>query len=81
MGVAGFAEPEPDAVYCVSARLAEETVFEAPTVWTTPDSYPWTCYIYQVQSEALQFIVLRRPKEETDWKPKRVSDQQQPQPD
>ena len=77
MAVAGFEEPEPDTAYCVGARLAEDTVFEDPMVWTTPDSYPWACYIYQVQNEALQFIALRQPKEQSDWKPKKVSEHQQ----
>ncbi|KAL6008537.1 hypothetical protein ACLOJK_034050 [Asimina triloba] len=78
VGVASFAEPLPDCAYCINARVAEETMFEDQIVWGAPDSYPWACYIYQVQSEALHFIALRRPKEESDLKPVRVSDHQSP---
>ncbi|XP_058084436.1 uncharacterized protein LOC131232245 isoform X2 [Magnolia sinica] len=78
VGVPGFAEPLPDSAHCVSARLAEETMFEETVAWTAPDSYPWACYFYQVQSEALHFVALRQPKDESDWKPMRVSDHQSP---
>ncbi|KAF6135497.1 hypothetical protein GIB67_015350 [Kingdonia uniflora] len=79
VAVAGFTEPQYDATYCMISSLAEETVFEEQKVWSAPDSYPWACHIYQVRSEALQFVGLRETKEESDWKPMRViDDYQQP---
>ncbi|XP_043697676.1 uncharacterized protein LOC122648528 isoform X2 [Telopea speciosissima] len=79
VAVAGFSEPQPGCVYCVRGTLAEETIFEEQKLWESPDSYPWACHIYQVQSEALHFVALRHPKEGSDWKPMRViDDQQQP---
>lgn len=78
VAVAGFAEPEPSVVYCVAESLAEETVFEEQKVWSAPDSYPWACHICQVRSDALHFLALRQPKEESDWKPMRVHDDAQP---
>lgn len=74
-----YQEPPLELAYCVSERIVEETQFEEQMVWTAPDAYPWACYVYQPQSEALQFIALRRPKEESDWRPMRVSDSHLPQ--
>lgn len=74
VAVAGYMEPEPDLVHCIAESLVEETPFEDQKVWSAPDSYPWTCHIYQVQSDALHFVALRQTKEESDWKPKRVRD-------
>lgn len=74
VAIAGYLEPEPDLVYCVAESLVEETEFEDLKVWLAPDSYPWTCHIYPVQSDALHFVTLRQSKEESDWKPKRVRD-------
>ncbi|KAK7307747.1 hypothetical protein VNO77_41077 [Canavalia gladiata] len=74
VAVAGYMEPEPDLVYCVAESLVEETEFEDLKVWSAPDSYPWTCHIYQAQSDALHFVALRQSKEETDLKPKRIRD-------
>lgn len=77
--VADFIEPEPSLAYCVAESLAEETVFEEQKVWSAPDSYPWACHIYQVQSDALHLVALRQPQEESEWKPMRVvDDSQQP---
>ncbi|KAF9624988.1 hypothetical protein IFM89_016808 [Coptis chinensis] len=76
--MAEYTEPHHSSVYCVCADLAEQTVFEEQKVWTAPESYPWACHIYQVQSEALQFVALRQAKEESDWKPMRVVDHYQP---
>ncbi|KAK9984845.1 hypothetical protein SO802_034370 [Lithocarpus litseifolius] len=78
IAVADFTLPEPDSVYCVAESLSEETVFEEQKVWSAPDSYPWACHIYQVQSDALHFVSLRQKKEESDWKPMRVVDDPQP---
>ncbi|ESW28603.1 hypothetical protein PHAVU_002G003000 [Phaseolus vulgaris] len=74
VAVAGHSEPEPDLVYCVAESLIEETEFEDLKVWSASDSYPWSCHIYQVQSDALHFVALRQSKEESDWKPKRIRD-------
>ncbi|KAL2987622.1 hypothetical protein AAZX31_11G038900 [Glycine max] len=74
VAIAGYLEPEPDLVYCIAESLVEETEFEELKVWSAPDSYPWTCHIYPVQSDALHFVALRQSKEESDWKPKRVRD-------
>ncbi|KAK9094958.1 hypothetical protein Scep_026427 [Stephania cephalantha] len=74
VAVAGFKQPEYDSVYCVATSLAQDAVFEEQKVWAAPDSYPWACHIYQVQSEALHFIALRQQKEDSDWKPMRVVD-------
>jgi vacuolar protein sorting-associated protein 13A/C len=78
VALASFTEPEPDLVYCVAESHAEETVFEEQKVWSAPDSYPWACHIYQVRSDALHFVALRRNKEESDWKPMRVLDDPKP---
>ncbi|KAE8055526.1 hypothetical protein FH972_012359 [Carpinus fangiana] len=78
VALASFTEPEPDLVYCMAESLAEETVFEEQKIWSVPDSYPWACHIYQVRSDALHFVALRRIKEESDWKPMRVLDDPKP---
>ncbi|CAA0838075.1 pleckstrin homology (PH) domain-containing protein [Striga hermonthica] len=72
VAVPSFEEPEIDSVYCVAESLCEETTFEEQKIWWAPDSYPWACHIYQTRSDALQFVALRQPREESDWKPKRV---------
>ncbi|KAK9144775.1 hypothetical protein Sjap_004678 [Stephania japonica] len=74
VAVAGFKQPEYDSVHCVATSLAQEAAFEEQKVWAAPDSYPWACHIYQVQSEALHCIALRQQKEDSDWKPMRVVD-------
>ncbi|KAL1194607.1 hypothetical protein V5N11_031431 [Cardamine amara subsp. amara] len=74
VAVAGFIEPEPNTVYCMPTSLAEQTEFEEQKVWSSPDSYPWACHIYQVRSDALHFMALRQTKEESDWKAIRVRD-------
>lgn len=74
VAVAGFEEPRPDSVYCVSRSLSEEAPFEEQMAWAAPDSYPWSCYVYPVQSEALHFVALRQPREDSSWKPIRVSE-------
>ncbi|WOL09557.1 hypothetical protein Cni_G18310 [Canna indica] len=79
VAVAAYEEPRLDSAYCVNERIVEEAIFEEQMVWTAPDSYPWSCYIYQVQSEALQFVALRQPKEDSHWRPMKVSDLQSPQ--
>ncbi|XP_028077973.1 LOW QUALITY PROTEIN: uncharacterized protein LOC114279888 [Camellia sinensis] len=76
--VPNYTEPESDSVYCVAESLAEETVFEDQKIWSAPDSYPWACHIYQVKSDSLHFVGLRRPREESDWRPMRVHDDQHP---
>ncbi|KAL5724125.1 hypothetical protein ACHQM5_007426 [Ranunculus cassubicifolius] len=78
IAVSGYTEPQNNSVYCVSETLAEETVFEEQKIWAAPESYPWACHVYQVQSEALQFVALRQLKDESDWKPMRVVDEHQP---
>ncbi|KAK1438468.1 hypothetical protein QVD17_04277 [Tagetes erecta] len=75
VAISSFNEPEPDIVYCMAESIAEETTFEEQQIWSAPDSYPWTCCIYQVRSPALHFVALRQPKEEASWKPVRVIDQ------
>lgn len=77
VAVASYAEPEPNSVYCIAESIVEETVFEEQKIWSAPDSYPWACHIYQVNSEALHFVALRQPKEECVWKPRRVIDDPQ----
>ncbi|KAG8382460.1 hypothetical protein BUALT_Bualt05G0079500 [Buddleja alternifolia] len=72
--VPNFTEPELNSVYCVAQSLCEETTFEEQKIWSAPDSYPWACHIYQSRSDALHFVALRQPKEESDWKPRRVLD-------
>ncbi|CAH8391411.1 unnamed protein product [Eruca vesicaria subsp. sativa] len=74
VAVAGFKEPEPNTVYCMPTSLAEQTEFEEQKVWSSPDSYPWACHIYQVRSDALHFMALRQTKEESDWRAIRVRD-------
>lgn len=72
MAVAGFDEPEPNVVYCVAESLVEEAEFEGEKIWWAPDSYPWACNLYQVQSTALHFVALRQSREESGWMPKKV---------
>jgi len=72
VAVAGFNQPENNIVYCVAESFAEDAEFEAQKIWSAPDAYPWACHIYQVQSSALHFVALRQPRENADWKPKRV---------
>ncbi|XP_075505709.1 uncharacterized protein LOC142542773 isoform X1 [Primulina tabacum] len=74
VAVPNFIEPELDLVYCISEHLVEETAFEEQKVWSAPESYPWACHIYQSCSDALPFVALRQPREESDWKPRRVVD-------
>ncbi|GAB2273667.1 hypothetical protein Dimus_008449 [Dionaea muscipula] len=74
VAVASLSEPEPNVIYCVAESLVEEAQFEAQKVWSAPDSYPWACHIHQVQSDALHFVALRQPEEESNWKPKKVLD-------
>ncbi|KAK8614167.1 hypothetical protein V6N13_122539 [Hibiscus sabdariffa] len=78
VAVADFTEPEADLVRCVAETLAEETTFEEQKVWFAPESYPWGCHVYQVQSEALHFVALRESKEESEWKPTRVREDFEP---
>ncbi|KAE8677392.1 hypothetical protein F3Y22_tig00111513pilonHSYRG00017 [Hibiscus syriacus] len=78
VAVADFAEPEADLVHCVAETLGEETTFEEQKVWFAPESNPWGCHVYQVQSDALHFVALRETKEESGWKPSRVRDDFQP---
>nr|XP_009413254.1 PREDICTED: uncharacterized protein LOC103994598 isoform X1 [Musa acuminata subsp. malaccensis] len=77
VAVAAYEEPLLNSAYCVSEGIAEEALFEEHFVWMAPDSYPWSCYIYQVQSAALQLMALRQPKEESEWTPMRVCDYHQ----
>ncbi|KAG9142715.1 hypothetical protein Leryth_005471 [Lithospermum erythrorhizon] len=77
VAVSSFTEPEPNTVYCVAESLVEDTIFEEQKIWSAPGSYPWACHIYQVQSEALHFVALRQPREESDWKTLRVIDEPQ----
>ncbi|KAK6146409.1 hypothetical protein DH2020_020278 [Rehmannia glutinosa] len=77
VAVSNFAEPELDFVYCVAESLCEETTFEEQKIWSAPDSYPWACHVYQSRTDALHFVALRQPREESDWKPKRVIDNPQ----
>ncbi|KAL0372966.1 UNVERIFIED_CONTAM: putative vacuolar protein sorting-associated protein 13D [Sesamum calycinum] len=77
VAVPSFSEPELDYVYCIAESICEETTFEQQKIWSAPDSYPWACHIYQVHSDALHFVALRQPREESDWKPKRVIDNPQ----
>lgn len=74
VAVPNFTEPELDLVYCISEHLVEVTTFEEQKVWSAPESYPWACHIYQSCSDALPFVALRQPREESDWKPRRVVD-------
>ena len=72
MAVPGFKEPEPNVVYCVAESLVEDAEFEGEMIWSSPDSYPWPCYFYQVQSPALHFVALRQSREGSEWTPKKV---------
>uniref|UniRef100_J3N503 PH domain-containing protein n=1 Tax=Oryza brachyantha TaxID=4533 RepID=J3N503_ORYBR len=74
VAVNAFDEPALDHAFCVSERFAEDSVFEEQIVWASSDAYPWGCYVYQVQSRSLQFMALRRPKEDCELKPKKVSE-------
>ncbi|KMT11750.1 hypothetical protein BVRB_5g105600 [Beta vulgaris subsp. vulgaris] len=72
VAVSGFSEPEANVVHCVAETLVEETAFEGEKIWSAPDSYPWACHFYQVQSAALHFVALRQPRENSGWMPKKV---------
>ncbi|KAL0446425.1 UNVERIFIED_CONTAM: hypothetical protein Slati_1770400 [Sesamum latifolium] len=77
VAVPSFSEPELDSMYCIAESICEENTFEPQKIWSAPDSYPWACHIYQVHSDALHFVALRQPREESEWKPKRVIDNPQ----
>lgn len=64
----------------MAESIAEETTFEEQQIWSAPESYPWTCCIYQVHSPALHFVALRKPKDEATVKPMRVIDDSSRQP-
>lgn len=72
VAVADYTEPRHDAAYCVHESLVLDAEFEEQTVWKAPNSYPWACYLYQVNSEALQFVALRQKWQNLNWKPMRV---------
>lgn len=72
--MANFTEPKLDSVYCVAESISEETTLEEQKIWSAPESYPWACHIYETCSEALQFVALRQPREDSDWKPRRAID-------
>lgn len=72
VAVSNFAEPELNGAYCIVESLCEETILEDQKIWSAPDSYPWACQIYQMSSDALHFVALRQPREESDWRPRRV---------
>uniref|UniRef100_A0A0E0MAV7 PH domain-containing protein n=1 Tax=Oryza punctata TaxID=4537 RepID=A0A0E0MAV7_ORYPU len=74
VAVSAFEEPPLDSAFCVSERFAEDAVYEEQIVWASSDAYPWGCYVYQVQSKSLQFMAMRRPKEECELKPKKISE-------
>ncbi|XP_050223282.1 uncharacterized protein LOC126673249 [Mercurialis annua] len=78
VAVAGFEEPGPYIVQCIAESQVEQTEFEEQKVWSSSDSYPWACHIYQVKSDALHFVALRQVKEESNWKPMRVIDDPYP---
>lgn len=72
IAVAGYVEPELSTIFCVHSTLVEETMFEDEPIWSAPGAYPWACYLYQVQSEALHFVALRQKKEDSRWRPCKV---------
>ncbi|KAF3773180.1 putative vacuolar sorting-associated protein 13B [Nymphaea thermarum] len=72
VAVADYTEPRHDAAYCVHESLVSDAEFEEQTVWKAPNSYPWACYLYQVNSDALQFVALRQKWQDLNWKPVRV---------
>ncbi|KAL5230936.1 hypothetical protein ABZP36_029712 [Zizania latifolia] len=74
VAVSAFEEPPLDHAFCVNEKFAEDAVFEEQTVWASSDAYPWGCYIYQVQSRSLPFMALRLPKEQSEQKPKKISE-------
>ncbi|PNT67927.1 hypothetical protein BRADI_3g33740v3 [Brachypodium distachyon] len=76
VAVPAFEEPPLDCAFCVNERFAEDAVFEEQMVWSSSDAYPWGCYIYQVQSSSMQFMALRLQKEQSEQKPKKISESQ-----
>lgn len=76
VAVDGFEEPETNRVWCVAESIVELTDFDQK-IWSARDSFPWECHIYQVRSDSLHFAALGFVKEDSDWKPMRVVDDQQ----
>ncbi|XP_062205491.1 uncharacterized protein LOC133907454 isoform X2 [Phragmites australis] len=74
VAVPAFEEPPLDCAFCVNERFAEDAGFEEQIIWASSDAYPWGCYIYQVQSGSLQFMALRLPKEQSELRPKKISE-------
>eukprot|EP01018_Ginkgo_biloba_P007916 Gb_35998 [translate_table: standard] len=72
VAVSGYEEPESSSIFCVHSNLVEETMLEDDALWSAPENYPWACNLYQVHSEALQFVALRQQKEVSDCKPWKV---------
>lgn len=78
IAVAGYVEPEPSTIFCAHSTLVEDSMFEDEPIWTAPGAYPWACYLYQVQSEALHFVARRQRKEESRWRPCKVVEYRDP---
>lgn len=78
VAVEGYVEPEPSAIFCVHSTIVEETMFEDEPIWTAPGAYPWACYLYQVQSEALHFVALRQKNEDSTWRPCKIVEDREP---
>ncbi|KAF8689392.1 hypothetical protein HU200_041935 [Digitaria exilis] len=72
IAVPAFEEPPLDCAFCVDERLTEDAEYEEQIIWASSDAYPWGCYVYQVQSNSLQFIALRVPKEQSELRPKKI---------
>nr|CAB3500118.1 unnamed protein product [Digitaria exilis] len=72
IAVPAFEEPPLDSAFCVDERLTEDAEYEEQIIWASSDAYPWGCYVYQVQSNSLQFMALRVPKEQSELRPKKI---------
>lgn len=73
VATAAYVEPEWESVWCVHSSIVEDAEFEEREIWHAPNNSPWGCFLYQIVSEALTFIALRKAQLRIEWKPKRVS--------
>ncbi|KAL6906369.1 hypothetical protein ACP4OV_003970 [Aristida adscensionis] len=74
VAVPAFEEPPLDSAFCVNERFAEDAEFEDQIIWASADAYPWGCYVYHVRSGSMQFMAFRLPKEQSELRPKKISE-------
>ena len=72
IAIAAFIEPDIKDVWCAHLSLVGDAHFEDEEIWHTPNNAVWDCFFYQIASEALTFMAVRRPQLKTQLKPKKI---------